>query len=433
MQQISLTQQLNINNGSHILYFYSTPEGYLQNAVSYIKAGLELNQHVIFIDSEERIVHVRGMLQRELKEEQWAFIHFVNNYEFYRMYDDFRFEKILQNLSDMIQPYIEGQLEIRLWGHVDWRMQDSIQSKLNLYECKCDLTLAELGYLTVCAYDGSQVPASIQLDMMRCHEYMMTDHELIVSNLYRQGKQENRTLFPSLSVQAELQSEMDLYKQKLDFVHVVSHEVRNPLTVIKAYASLVQNKLEDSGDREKLKAICDYVDEIDNEITHIINTEQMLSADSFWRKKLILPYNLLLEVVQIMEVKGRTQNIKLHTDFQLTGRETIVANAIGFKLIVSNLLSNAIKYSNEGDHVTFEVKRSGGSLALVVEDHGIGMTEEQMKLLFRKYEKFNEERSGQGIGLFMVKKIVDHFGGKIDVKSKPGVGTCITVTLPIAN
>ncbi|WAH42121.1 hypothetical protein NZD89_00960 [Alicyclobacillus fastidiosus] len=87
---------------------------------------------------------------------------------------------------------------------------------------------------------------------------------------------------------------------------------------------------------------------IDHEISDIIRTEHMLSSDALWVKKMIHPSNLMLEVLELMQAKARTQNVVLHTDLQLSDKETLFGNSGGFKLILSNLVSNAIKYSYEG-------------------------------------------------------------------------------------
>ncbi|MBP1157653.1 MULTISPECIES: MEDS domain-containing protein [unclassified Paenibacillus] len=292
---ISLTQHINVNSGSHVLYFYQARQTYVENAVSFIKAGIDLNQHVIFIDSSERFKLILAKLEEmKLTEHQQKAIHYIDNVEFYRIYEDFHFNRVLHHLSEVVERHLKVNKEVRLWGHVDWREQDNILDKLHTYECECDVTVAGLGFLTVCAYDANTVPAAIQLEMMRSHEYLLTDEEFILSNLYRKCKpSKSGTAFPTLSAQTQFESEIDLYKQKLDFVHVVSHEVRNPLTVIKAYASLVHSRLDHTDDRNKLKAIGDYVDLIDNEISHIIMTEQMLSTESLWRRKLVQPSKLL--------------------------------------------------------------------------------------------------------------------------------------------
>ena len=424
---VPLTSFLHVNPGSHILYFYHSLEGYIDNAISYITSGLELGHHVIFIDSRERY----ELVLQKLGSVDMNRIHYIDNYDFYEMYQDFHFNRILMNLQNVVEPFVNQQLTIRIWGHVDWMDQEDMMTKLHRYECSCDIAISELGYTTVCAYNANTVPANILIELSKCHEYFMTDDQIMQSALYKALNQHTPTAFPSLSVQKTIDSEMDLYRQKLDFVHVVSHEVRNPLTVIKAYASILDEEEQDEQRRRKLEAIKNYAVVIDNEISHIIHTEQMLSTDALWQKKLILAGPVTTEVIDIMNIKAQTQNISLMADIQLSGTEMLYSNLMGYKMIVSNLLSNAIKYSYEGESVTVAVRVEEGSLVIAITDTGMGMSEEQIAKLYQKYEKFNQEQSGQGIGLFMVKKLVDHFEGVIEVQSKLGVGTTFRVCLPI--
>lgn len=429
-KKIALTQSLNVAAGPHILYFYIDQEQYIHNAVSFIQQGILLEQHVVIVENFEVWTRIEAILREEEdKQALERYVRHIDNNDFYGLHDEFAVSQILQNLNLVVQPFLDHKAGLRLWGNVRWGPQSDILSKLQNYEDQCDVTVSEMGFLTVCAYNGNTVPAMVQTKLMKNHQYLMTDETLVQSSLYKNHK--HHATFPALSTRAELESEMDLYKQKLDFVHVVSHEVRNPLTVIHAYAQILMTRDLAAADQEKLKAICDYVHLIDNEITHIINTENMLSTDLLWRRKLILPKLLIDEVIEFMSIKARTQNIQLRFNISLDGKEMLLSNSVGFKLIISNLLSNAIKYSEEGMSVTLSVSTEGQSLFLNVVDEGAGMSEEQVKKLFRKYEKMNEEKGGQGIGLFMVKKLIDHFEGRIEVMSKINQGTQIKVYLPL--
>ncbi|MGG2197967.1 MULTISPECIES: MEDS domain-containing protein [Paenibacillus] len=429
MASISLTDQIDVSNGAHILYFYESYEGYLSNAVAFVRTGLRQGQEIVLIDSldNQRLIYER--LTDVIEEKEFEHIHFFDHREFYGKYGAFHVKLILESLEELFQPFVNRLLTVRSWGHVYWQDQADILEQLRKYECHCDTSLSEWGILGVCVYDGRHVPANVQNEMLKSHEYVMTDTSLAKSTFYNQkGK---TVLFPSLAVHTQMQSEVDLYKQKLEFAHVVSHEVRNPLTVIKAYATLLQNREEDRSAQAKLQAIIDYVDVIDNEITHIINTEQMLSSESLWVKSKIAVAPIVCEVLPMMVTKARTQAIALHSECSLGG-ETILGNAIGLKLIISNLLSNAIKYSHEGGTVWFKAGVQGKRVVLVIRDQGIGMSEEQTRKLFRKYEKMNHEKSGQGIGLFMAKQLIDHFAGEIEIASVLYQGTEVTVRLPLS-
>ena len=429
---IPLTEHMHVTNGTHILYFYETMEAYLDNAISFMLTGFQQGQHIIYVDSRERYEIVKQRLRAQVSERELDLIRYVDYKEFYSLGKTFHFEHVYKNFMEATRPFIEKQIPIRAWGHVEWTDQNDILNQLQSYECLCEKAVNELGVLTVCAYSGDRVSVNLSSRLMRSHEYVMTDKELMHSVLYR-NRRDPRVVYPSLSVQAQYQNEVDLYKQKLDFAHVVSHEVRNPLTVIKAYAMMLQKEVTSEQAREKLRDIQDYVTVIDNEITHIINTEEMLTSEALWQKSALLPRPVLQEVADTMGTKARTQNIKLESELKLTGEEQLHCNVMGLRLVVSNLLGNAIKYSEEGGTVRFRVQASADKLLLEFKDQGIGMSEAQLGMLFVKYQKLNVERGGQGVGLFMVKKLIDHFEGGIEVRSELNRGTEVRVELPLVN
>ncbi|WP_281890411.1 MEDS domain-containing protein [Paenibacillus sp. YYML68] len=425
---ISLTEHIDVSSGAHILYTYESKEGYADNAAAFLLTGIQLGQHVVLVDSEEHRDMILQRLSAKLDEEQLSLIYFVDSRDFYCKYGRFDSDKVLANLEELFEPLVLNKKKVRSWGHVIWEDQDDIFRQLEVYECACRQSVKEMRMLAVCAYNSDSLSAFVQNRMLRSHEYFMTDEALVRSPLY--ANKERQIVFPSLSVHTRMQSEVDFYKQKLDFVHVVSHEVRNPLTVIKAYASMLLPQELDPAKGDKLRAIMDYVEVIDNEVTHIINTEQMLSSEALWTKSMIEIRPIVEQVVAVMETKARTQSIQLQSEVQLVS-ERLQGNRIGLKLIISNLLSNAIKYSEEGGAVRLSAFHEGGRIRLVIEDSGAGMSREQLDKLFLKYEKTNTDKSGQGIGLYMVKKLLDHIGGTIRIESELHRGTIVYADLPL--
>ncbi|WP_078551456.1 MEDS domain-containing protein [Alkalihalobacterium alkalicellulosilyticum] len=425
---ISLTKNIQINDGSHILYFYQDEEKYIDNVVSFIMLANTMNQRVVYIDNLTHYQSVLNKLKDLLHEEQInSIVQYVNNYDFYEMYGHFHFERILHNFKKTLQPYVDENLSVRIWGFVDW-VEKPCSEELNNYEQHADISVNEIGYMTVCCYDGNKVSSVTQTEMLRSHEYFMTDKELVKSPLYNQLEE---TVFPSLTTQREIESEIDFYRQKLDFIHVVAHEVRNPLTVIKSFATILKSETNDPSMRERLGLIEDYSVAIDHEIHHIIETEQMLTSDTFWKHKLLKIITPIKEVLEIMEVKARTQNIYIEKTIHIPDSLLVKGNLMGYKLIISNLLSNAIKFSYEGGIVSFRCYTSDEFLIIEVIDHGIGIAPTQIDKLFQKYQKNDAAVPGQGIGLFMVNKLVSHFNGTISVESQPGKGTFIQVVFPI--
>jgi two-component sensor histidine kinase len=428
-KSISLTETIKVNDGSHILYFYSSQERYLDNLVSFILSAKSMNQQVILIESYECYAIVLERIAAHLGDMALEnFLHYKNNLEFYQTHGNFKFEHALENFKHTIQPFVDGELSVRVWGKVSWNALSYSKEELTRYECECDVTLSEMGYLTVCCYDGNVVPAAFQTDLMRSHQYLLTDHNLVKSSLYNHP---DHTIFPSLAAQKKVETELDFYRQKLDFIHVVAHEVRNPLTVIKSFASILKSELHDKDVQAKLSLIEDYSVAIDHEIHHIIQTEQMMTTDAFWQTKLIKARPVIDEVLDVMTIKGRTQNIKLESYTQVPYNVIINANLMGFRLVISNLLSNAIKYSYEGHKVTCRSTIENGRLHIHISDTGVGMDKEDCEKLFEKYQKLNQEVAGQGIGLFMVYQLVTHFNGEIDVTSQLGEGTEVRVSFPL--
>jgi signal transduction histidine kinase len=103
--------------------------------------------------------------------------------------------------------------------------------------------------------------------------------------------------------------------------------------------------------------------------------------------------------------------------------------------VFQNLLQNAVKYSPEGGTVDMRVEQRGDQACVMVADRGIGIPQEALPLLFRRFYRAGNVQaqhiSGIGIGLYVVKEIVDLHGGQIDVASQEGVGSTFTICLPI--
>jgi len=429
---ISLMDQVDVTNGAHILYYFSNHDAYIKNAASFLINGLIQDEHVVLIDSESNYHEIIEALAARVGSEAMERIHYVNHAEFYYEHGMLLVTDVMNNFARLFTPLQQDLRAIRSWGHVLWDEDANakIEEKLITYEHRCDASDQNARMVGVCAYNANIIPAHVQNEMLRFHEYFMTDDSLAPSMFY--GDTKRSVIFPSPAVHMEMQSEMDLYKQKLDFAHAVSHEVRNPLTVIRAYAMLMLSPRGELGEdhRRKLQAIVDYVDVIDHEIAHIINTEQLLSTDTLWQKEAVSVKPLLDEVLHMMSTKARTQGVECQALIEVQEAQ-IYGSSIGFKLIFSNLISNAIKYSHEGSSVSVQAALRDGMLLLDIRDQGVGMTNEQLEKLFRKYEKMNTDKSGQGIGLFIVKKLTDHFEGRIEVKSELHAGTEVHVELPL--
>lgn len=429
---VDLKEGLPVENGGHILYVFSDKSSYIENLVSYVADGIKLNHQVLIVDEIEIFQQVREKLLHQYSDEELESVYFEDNGIFYAVHNDFQSEQIITHFYDIMQELPQPIHMTRTWARVTWREQEELVSKLDEFETLADHNVQGQRIVSVCAYDGTQIPTELMIRSLRNHDYFMTDTELVRSPLYR-GSKQSRVL-PSLFVQSKIESEIDFYKRKLDFVHVVSHEVRNPLTIINAYANILRNTETNlsSGGLEKIIAIEQHVQVIDHELTHIIETEQMLSNELYMKLEPIYPHATIEDVVDLMTMKSNVENVTFKCHSELKEHHSMIGNQMGIRLILSNLISNAIKYTGEQGRVEFSARvQDNQRIRFVVKDNGVGMSSDQLDVLFEKYAKFDENQAGQGIGLYIVKTLTDRFNGTIHIDSELGYGTEVTVDFPL--
>lgn len=421
---IPLTEVFTVPRSSCILYEYTGAEQYVMNAVSFIRTGFEMGQSTIYVDEQDKLDRIRHTLKGRKDDQQvLSSLHYIDS-------NGIGIDELCERLHSIMATSPNS----RMWVNLDRILRPVLDGKMTLDDIQSAMRASRYEeMMVICACDGRRLSGHIQTELLKKHAYFMTDEQLVASHMYRDWQ--GPAAFPSLADHMELRSESDLYKHMLDFVHEVSHEVRNPLTVIRAYAGLLRQRVSDQEDKGRLAMICDYVDLIHNEITHLVRTEQLLSADKSWERKLLSPKELLQEAVPAIALKARSQGIRFQCRIDLSGDELVLGNAQGFKLIVTNLAEHAIKHSDPDDEVCVEAAVRLSELRLIISDQGTSMEDAELgRLLGQAGQPRQEPRGGTpyGIGLYVVKKLVDHFGGSVAAeRGAGGAGTRITVKLPL--
>ena len=252
-------------------------------------------------------------------------------------------------------------------------------------------------------------------------------------------EEKNKELQNTMMLKAALDASRKMTSNKSKFFSQMSHDMRTPLNAIIGFAKLSNS----SGvDVEKLH---DYMSKIE------ISAEQLLSLIND-----ILEYssieeenaNLNIDKFNLEETLTNvitTFNETVNTAGKYLSYELDIKNPVvmgdGFKVvqILNNLISNSIKYSNSGDSIKVRVTEFGtdqhGKYQFVVEDTGIGMSKDFLKRVFEPYARetqflSNQETMGTGLGMLIVRNLVTMMNGEISMKSKLGMGTTVTVTLP---
>ncbi|MBZ0252988.1 MAG: cell wall metabolism sensor histidine kinase WalK, partial [Candidatus Methylomirabilis sp.] len=224
-------------------------------------------------------------------------------------------------------------------------------------------------------------------------------------------------------------------RMKEEFVASVSHEIRTPLASIKSYIEMLMDKeIDDPHTQfEFYNTINDETERLSRLIDNLLNLSKMEAGSLVVNKGPVQLKKLLKEAVRACESQATHKDIKL----ELIVPETIAAPEMDKDLIgvvVFNLLSNALKYTNKGGEVTVSVEEEDGDLLIRVKDTGIGIPEDAIGNLFRKFYRTEQpevrERTGSGLGLALSKQIAELHGGGISVESRLSSGSTFTLAIP---
>jgi len=222
-----------------------------------------------------------------------------------------------------------------------------------------------------------------------------------------------------------------LIQKKDEILGEVAHDLRAPLAQIMMLANLLEEKLQDEEKKlfSLLKETCDTTDDIISELIEIAEMEDF----NYELEKSVTNFNKVIEQsIQCYKPQLENKNLELKTS--LSSGATAFTDKKKIRRVVDNLLSNAIKFTPEGNAIFISTKITEDQIKLIVEDEGIGIKKEHLSHLFDPYSKpirrqgTNGETS-TGLGLNIIKQIVDLHNGDIKVTSAFNEGTTFTVTL----
>ena len=223
-------------------------------------------------------------------------------------------------------------------------------------------------------------------------------------------------------------------QRKNDFIGMVSHELKTPLTSLSALIQLANAKLKNSADTflpEAMAKASLQVKRMTNMINGFLNVSRLESAKLVLDKSLFSLGELVRDVVKEMDLVVSTHEFKLDLD------ETVQVNADKEKIwsVITNLISNAVKYSPAGQAVQVACKLAGQHAQVSVRDTGIGLTPADKEQVFDRYFRVENSNTrhiaGFGIGLYLSAEIIHRHHGEIWVESEFGKGAAFYFTLPL--
>lgn len=245
-----------------------------------------------------------------------------------------------------------------------------------------------------------------------------------------EGKDEISSLYASFNQMAVRLAKQETIRQQ--FISDVSHEFQTPLTAISGFATILKNEnLTD----EQRKKYADIILFNSNRLSHL--SKNMLQLTLLDGEDTALDKTEFPLIEQLNRVIEMEDNAALSKDIEIEfihpKKEFIIeADESRMEQVWINLLSNAIKYTNEHGVVTVEVRRTPTELQVRFEDTGVGMSQDAISHIFERFYRQDKSRTieGNGLGLSIVKRIIDLHHHKIDVESQEDVGSVFTVYIP---
>ena len=216
-----------------------------------------------------------------------------------------------------------------------------------------------------------------------------------------------------------------------DFVSNVSHEFKTPITSIKGFANLISEGSLTSDQIKEYSAI--IVSESERLSLLSSNLLKLSELDSKVIREQATEFSLdeqLRKTILLLEVQWGKKQIEFDLDFE---EIRIKANEHLLQEVWVNLIQNAIKFSNPEGTIRIRLHKADGKAIVEIRDEGIGIPPEEQKRIFERFYKGDKSRSkdGNGLGLVIVKKIVDLSNGQIKFSSEPGQGSTFAVELPL--
>lgn len=223
-------------------------------------------------------------------------------------------------------------------------------------------------------------------------------------------------------------------QRKSDFIGMVSHELKTPLTSLNAMVQLAQQKLRKNNDTFLASVMENATRQLRKMTTMIngfLNVSRLEAGKIHIDKQPFTLDDLAREVIEELLLVGTTHRIAMHDGPKI--KVTADRDKIGS--VISNLLNNAVKYSPRDTNITVACQTKDGFAVLSVQDEGIGIRSEDAARLFERYYRVQDNGfrhvSGFGIGLYLSAEIVAHHGGNIWVESQPGKGSTFYFSLPL--
>jgi two-component system, chemotaxis family, CheB/CheR fusion protein len=235
-----------------------------------------------------------------------------------------------------------------------------------------------------------------------------------------------------VGVMYDITQRKKLEQQKDEFIAIASHELRTPMTSIKGYAEILQDKFQRQNDPENselMNRLNDRIDHLVKLIQDLLDTSKIAEGN--------LPLDLtLFDLNQL--IRDHVEELSFVYFNPIIINESIIApiraDQERIKQVLTNLISNAVLYSPQGAEIVITTEAVQGGVQVTVKDYGVGISKDMQDKIFDRFFRITNLEShvtqGMGLGLYISAGIIHRHGGSITLESKPGQGSSFSFTLP---
>jgi len=281
-------------------------------------------------------------------------------------------------------------------------------------------------------YAGEKVPSVFDLELVRKDGSVVPVE--VRARFIRDGK---GNLIGIQTIHRDISVRKVLEEQKADFLAMLTHDIRTPLQVILGYSELLFDEVQAQGktwEAEILLRLKSSAMMVSSLVANYLDFSKIEKGHLELTTRPLVLNHILRRIKEQYETEARRRRVTLHLQLQ-EDLSTIRGDPLALERVFANLLQNALKFTPEAGEVTVRSIQYNGEVSAAITDSGPGIAPEELPWLFEKYRRTEEgkKREGTGLGLFIVKSLVEAHGGRVEIESTVGAGTCFRVFLPTAS
>lgn len=216
---------------------------------------------------------------------------------------------------------------------------------------------------------------------------------------------------------------------KSDFIFNVSHELKTPLATIQNYAYLLKSDVSGEQKEKYIRTITEATKRLTALVTNILKLNKLENQQLKFTSEKIALHDMLADVILTFEDAIEQKGLELECDLD---EVVFVSSKSNLEIAVSNLISNAVKFTERGGTIKISLKKiDNNSVKIKVSDTGCGISPDVGSRIFDKFYQGDTSHSqeGNGLGLALVKRVIDLIGGEISVSSEPGKGSIFSIVV----